>query len=256
LEPKYVIMIIVNSENYQDCQSAFFYFLRTMDIDGCNSLVLALITLKFDLTNLRQGESEMNNSILSIELLKSGDNNTWESAFRLLWPCAYHAAFQATGKLSADEAEDIAIRALEELTRRISKVKTFEDLQPFVSHISRCLAITELRKKLSLKRGEGQTVSLEDWHDQAETKDSETLELGEILELDHLLRKGLALLDTSSSLYIEEHFLNGLSYKEISSKHNVPIGTVCTLLARGIKKIQGELDQFPNLVGELKEFLR
>lgn len=202
----------------------------------------------------------MTESSPSIELLKAGDERSWEEAFRLFWPCAFHSASHPMAKLTPSEAEDVAIEALQELTRSIHKLKTVEEIKPFLSHMAYCMAITSLRKKLSAKRGAGKVSSLEhlteregsDW----EPSGDAPLEPLDNQELSSLLKQGLNSLDDQTVMILEDHFVRGLAYKEIAEKHRIPMGTVCTLIARGLKKIKSNLNFSPNLLKELKEYLR
>jgi RNA polymerase sigma factor (sigma-70 family) len=196
----------------------------------------------------------------SIYLLKQGDDFAWQSAFRILWPCAFHAAQHPLAMLTPSEAEDVASEALEELTRCVEKVKDFEELKPFVSRIAYCLAISLRRKKMAAKRGAAQTSSLEQMQESGETtwepSTLENLNPTDLKELDAILQKGMLLLDDQASRMIEDHFLSGLSYKEIADKYKVPLGTVCTHIARSLKKIRSEMNKSPNLLKEMMGFLR
>jgi DNA-directed RNA polymerase specialized sigma24 family protein len=63
-------------------------------------------------------------------------------------------------------------------------------------------------------------------------------------------------LDANARLLLMQKIGHQLTYREISLLHDIPIGTVCTKVARALVKIQAALQRSPTLVKEMRSFLR
>jgi len=78
----------------------------------------------------------------------------------------------------------------------------------------------------------------------------------EIRELVVLLKEGLGALDEETRTLLKEKIGDGLTYEELSRKHQMPVGTLCAKVARGLRNVRQALQGLPALVKELEEFLR
>src|SRR6266446_7586484 len=96
-----------------------------------------------------------------LRLLRHGDNDAWDAAFRWLWPVAFSVAELKLKPFLPGDVEDVAIEALEELVDKVREVEHVEELKPLASSIAHNLSVSRLRERFAKKRGAGQTESLE-----------------------------------------------------------------------------------------------
>jgi RNA polymerase sigma factor (sigma-70 family) len=201
---------------------------------------------------------EENDSLL--ESLRSGDTAAWSQAFELLWPIALHSARRLTLSPSGADAEGAASEALVQAVRRVGEVRSFNELKAFVAIIAYRRAISIVRYNLAEKR-RAISTAIPVFNGEAENNEiASSLLAGlsdlELAELVLLLRELLSGLDTSTRDLVFEKVANGESYADLSRKYGMPLGTVCSKVARGLKQLRKLLDESPRLMKELKEFLR
>jgi RNA polymerase sigma-70 factor (ECF subfamily) len=194
--------------------------------------------------------------------LQRGDQDAWDEAFRRLYPAAFSAARHPLAGLTPAEAEDVAIEALTLLLPKVKQVAAFDELRLLVVTIASRKAISEKRRQLADKRGGGDLTSLDALQDD-ETIRFEPAEqlLGRIngtdlRELSQLLDQALAALEPRHSGIVRDFLMQHLSYKELSEKYQMPIGSVGVSLARGLDKIRAHLHAMPKLWKELAAYLR
>ena len=198
----------------------------------------------------------------SMSSLKNGEESAWESAFRMLWPCAFRSAQHPAAGLTIPEAEDVACEALEKALHVIGRVENFHQLKALVARIAYCQAISLRRRNTAVKRGSGRTISANELYDTlSATHDGVHPSLGrldqtDLGELGRLLQDGMQCLDEQAQSLLRAHYVEGLTYREIAEKYKLPIGTVCTKLARSLKRVRLGLDRAPNLLNAIREFLR
>lgn len=193
--------------------------------------------------------------------LKAGDEEAWTRAFHRLWPLAFHAARHPNCNLTIEEAEDAASEALGQMVAQIENVKILEELKPLVVTIAYRRAVSLARHKSSAKRRpEGLAL------DPVTTNGVTALEIAEpvnsnlsdpeLRELLKFLNELLAGVDVDTRTFLVEKIGHGFSYVELSRKHEIPIGTVCAKVARGLQKLRRAMDASPAVKQELKAFLR
>jgi RNA polymerase sigma-70 factor, ECF subfamily len=78
----------------------------------------------------------------------------------------------------------------------------------------------------------------------------------ELRELIVLVRRALDVLEPANRVLLLEKFGQELTHQEISQRYNIPLGTVCTRVARGLRQVQAQLKNAPSLLKELREYLR
>jgi RNA polymerase sigma factor (sigma-70 family) len=174
---------------------------------------------------------------------------------------ALKAARLPAACLTAAEAEEVASEALAQLVPCIAKAATIEDLKALAATIAHRRAISSARAKSAAKRGPGPWVLAGGSGDDIADRDNfatgtlglSDLELGEMAVL---LKRALDGLDPQTRLLIHAKTVDGLSYQELSAKHQMPLGTVCARVARGLKQIRRQLEESPTLMKELRDFLR
>jgi RNA polymerase sigma factor (sigma-70 family) len=200
-------------------------------------------------------------SLPDLRDLQRGDENAWTDAFHFLWPCAYHAALNARGGTTPEEAEDLAIEAMRQLVGCIDTVKTAEGLKALLVVITRRRAISLVRSENAVKRPRvavhldalpgreaEQIVNRED------TTGPRTE--AEAAELLALLNKALNGLDVTARELILAQAVEGLTNRELSERFNLPQGTVSVKIMRGLQCLRLRLKETPGLLKELEAFLR
>lgn len=178
----------------------------------------------------------------NLDLLKAGDQATWDSAFQWLWPTAFAVARNKLFK-SPDEVQDIAIESITKLIRHVSKVGRVEELKAILAKITHDECVGYIRSNTALKRGEGNILSLDELLEQ--TGDhfvgstvSEDFGNRDLVRLIMNLAEGLK---PKEKLVFEEFHLHGLNYGDISSKHGIPQGSIGVYLKRAIETLRGLL---------------
>src|SRR5262249_28283184 len=96
-----------------------------------------------------------------LQALQAGDADAWDEAFRWLWPVAFGAARKVLQSHLPDDAEDTAVRGIEELVDKVKQLKSGDELRPLVASIAHNLAVSRLRQHFADKREGGKTESLE-----------------------------------------------------------------------------------------------
>ena len=195
-----------------------------------------------------------------IDALKIGDEQAWTLAFHDLWPLAMRAARHPELVLTREEAEDAASEALVQVVEQIEHVQTFDEVKSLAVTIAYRRAVSLARRKSAAKRQPkipSRDLAEQDW-DAREISDSMSSRLAdqEIRELVVLLKEALAALDEETRTLLKEKIGRGFSYEELSRKHQMPVGTLCAKVARGLRKVRHALQGLPALVKELEEFLR
>ena len=190
----------------------------------------------------------------SLDALKAGHNAAWEQVCQSLWSVALKAAQHPEACLLPYEAEDAASEAIVELVSRIQSIQSLDELKPLIITIAVRRAISLARKKSALKRrcGANDFAMLADVVAAAPGRSTDI----EREEMARLIRQALSVLDDETRLVLLAKIGQELTYQEISEKHGMPLGTVCTKVARGLKKIRAQLEGSPRLLKELTQYLR
>jgi RNA polymerase sigma-70 factor (ECF subfamily) len=178
-----------------------------------------------------------------LQALQQGDADAWDEAFRWLWPVVLAVAQLKLQPFCPNDAEDVAIEALEELVPKVREVKTVEELRPLAASIAHHRAVDLLRERFAKKRGAGKTESLEagqaeggaDCPDPA--ADSPVAEL-EQKELAQRIAQSLTELKPPSGEVLSDFFLHNLRYEEIARKHGLAVGSVGVYLQRGLAALR------------------
>jgi RNA polymerase sigma factor (sigma-70 family) len=194
--------------------------------------------------------------------LRRGDEKAWDEAFHRLYPPAFAAARHPLASLTPAEAEDIAIEALTLLLEKVSQVAEFDELRLLVITIASRKAISEKRRQLADKRGGGEVASLDAMQDDEAIRFEPAAQLAshlsdsDLRDLSYLLDSTLATLEPRQAELLRDFLLHHLSYKELSEKYGMPIGSIGVTLSRSLGKVRGNLKTMPKLWKELAAFLR
>lgn len=179
----------------------------------------------------------------NLRALQSGDKAAWDAAFDWLWPTVFAVAQLKLQPFLPDEAEDLAIEALEELVDKVQAVKSVEELKPLAASISHHRAVSRLRERFAQKRGAGKTESLDVLADEAGHTNEPASGISPLAELEQKelaerLRRSLSELKPPQGEILSDFFLMGLRYEEISKKRGVAIGSVGVCLKRGLEAMR------------------
>jgi RNA polymerase sigma-70 factor (ECF subfamily) len=189
-----------------------------------------------------------------LSALRAGDVVAWNAAFSHLWPVAVRAAYHPEACLVPWEREEVASEAILELIEHFDTVKSAEEAKALLATIAYRRAISFARKKFAAKR----TRPEEDDLKAAAEAASNPNQLCEIerAELICLLGRALNVLEPETRQLLMEKIEQASTYQEISVRHGLPLGTVCTKVARGLKKVCEQLQGNPWLMKELRGYLR
>jgi RNA polymerase sigma factor (sigma-70 family) len=194
--------------------------------------------------------------------LKRGDDEAWDETFRRLYPCAFSAARHPLASLTPAEAEDVAIEALTLLLPKIKEVDEFDELRLLVITIASRKAISEKRRQLADKRGGGDLTSLDALQDDENIRFEPAEQIAgrlnptDLRDLSRLLAAALSGLEPRNAELLRDFLVHHLSYKEMSEKYKMPVGSVGVNLARSLEKIRAQVKAAPKLWKELVSFLR
>jgi len=178
-----------------------------------------------------------------LRALQVGDEAAWDDAFDWLWPTVFAVAQTKLHPFLPDEAEDLAIEALEELVEKVRAVQSVEELKPLAASISHHRAVSRLRERFAQKRGAGKIESLDASADEAGHTNGPASEISPFAELEQKelaerLRRSLSELKPPQGEVLSDFFLLGLRYEEISKKRGVAIGSVGVYLKRGLEAMR------------------
>jgi RNA polymerase sigma-70 factor (ECF subfamily) len=195
--------------------------------------------------------------------LKKHDHDSWSEAFPILWKIAFRCANSASLNLSIEEAKDVAAQAMSDISSCVGKVDSYNGLKALTASISRRKAISFLRKKTAEKRGDANTHSInainsdgEEFVLQIPANDSDPASDMQVADLIIFVRIFVKTLDGKVGEVIVCVFIEGLSYKEVSDKLNIPVSTVGVYLSRGIQRLRKKIEEQPDLVKQFNELLR
>jgi len=175
--------------------------------------------------------------------LRRGDADAWDAAFRWLWPTVIAVAQLKLQPYCPNEAEDMAIEALEELVDKVHSIKSTDELKPLAASVAHNRAVSLLRERFARKRGEGKTESLDAPKDEERapvepvSEDSPLADL-EQKELAQRLGMSLAELKPPMGEVLTDFFLDHLRYEEIASKRGMAVGSVGVYLKRGLEAMR------------------
>jgi RNA polymerase sigma factor (sigma-70 family) len=194
--------------------------------------------------------------------LQRGDEAAWDETFRRLYPAAFAAARHPLAALTPSDAEDIAIEALTLLLPKVKQVAELDELRLLVITIASRKAISEKRRQLADKRGGGDLTSLDAMQDDETIRFEPAEQLlthlngTDLRELSQLLDTALSGLEPRQADLLRDFLMHHLSYRELSEKYRMPVGSIGVSLARSLDKIRAQLRTLPKLWKELAAYLR
>ena len=190
-----------------------------------------------------------------LERLAAGDPETWNEAFRCLYPVAFEAARSRLGEVLADECEDVALESLSEMLEKSAQVKSEGELKPLVAAIARNKATDRMRRHLTDKRGGNKLQSLDamlasNEGECAEIPHEPFLDSITLRELQGLLADLSVEVKKEYRVVLRDHFFDHLSYNEIAEKRKISVGSVGVYLQRGLASLRNVIARTPRLQRE------
>lgn len=191
---------------------------------------------------------------LCFDALKRGDPVHWRTAFAQFWPVALRAAHHPQAScLVPWEKEEVAHEAMLDWIDHFETLANMEEAKALLITISYRRAISAARRKYAAKRSAPPEVE-----EQFSASGSANLNGScdvERADVTLLLKKVLDSVEPDTRLMLIDK-IEGLTYKQISARYSIPIGTACTKVARGLEKMREQLRQTPMVMKELREHLR
>ena len=185
--------------------------------------------------------------------LEARDPRAWRCAFDALYPIAVKNASKCKGALGLEEAKELAMQAMSQIFgiveegrfrsrwMGLEKEEVLAQLGAMVAVIARRLRISSNRKHFSSKRQGGVIHTPLDESILSSASGYKMLELADALRIlrkvmeEHLnpLERGL----------LQDYYLEGLTLKELSVRHELPLGSVGTKIGRLLLKLRKKVEE-------------
>ncbi len=184
-----------------------------------------------------------------VERCLSGDEGAWNDLYRAYYAQVRFVVGWKRWGFSKNEVEDGIQEVFTELIRSLPNFRGDSKLSTFVERLAKNRCISHLRKKTALKRPkETYNVELEEGrgeegmsrhHLTSKEGDPEgTLMAG---ESHRELVKALEDMPEACRRIISLRYYRQMSYQEICSVLELPLGTVCSRLKRCLAKLKKEI---------------
>ncbi len=175
-----------------------------------------------------------------IQLLKKGDQDEWDKAYKWLWPTAKAVSRNVLASKLPDQIEDNAIEAIEAVIEKVKECNHISEIKAILARIAHNKGVDALKKHYSLKRGAGNVGSLSDEEKLGEIPDTTLEDLDSKYAKEHsneLIYKVLDNLNEKERKCVISFYLHQKSHKYISDEFNIPIGSIGVTITRGLKKM-------------------
>jgi RNA polymerase sigma-70 factor (ECF subfamily) len=146
--------------------------------------------------------------------------------------------------LSHADVEDCTSEALRRALEGYARLQPGAALRPWLLGIARHVALDARRARVRARRRDagGSADDEREPLDQVEAEQPDPHEQAVLAERTVRVQQAFGLLPTAQRQALSLH-AEGLSYRAIASELNVPIGTVCTWIARGRQTLARVLDE-------------
>jgi RNA polymerase sigma factor (sigma-70 family) len=200
------------------------------------------------------------------KLLEARDPRAWRCAFDALYPVALKNASNGKGALGLEDAKELALQAvdkifgiLEEARFRsrwvgLEKEEVLAQLGAMVAVIARRLRISSNRKHFSAKREGGNLHTPLEEALLSKDNGYKMLELADALRVMRKVIDGH--LDDNERELLQDYYLEGLTLKEVSTRHGMPLGSVGTKIGRVLLKLRKKVEEEGVNKESLTYFLR
>jgi RNA polymerase sigma-70 factor, ECF subfamily len=170
-----------------------------------------------------------------VRSIAAGDQH----ALHALYERAHRPVFTLTMRIVSNRqtAEELTLDVFHDVWRRAAKYEPEGGaVLGWVLNQARSRAIDRLRFEGRQKR---MTPSAEDWRQVTASRDSQ--EAIALRQQGELLRRALAVLAPDERQMIETAYFSELTYSEVASQLNQPLGTVKTRIRSGLAKLRQAL---------------
>lgn len=184
-----------------------------------------------------------------VERCLNGDQAAWVELYRAYYPQIRFVVGWKRWGFSKNEVEDGIQEVFTELVRSLPSFRSEAKLSTFVERLARNRCISHLRKRSALKRPkETQNVELEEGrgeegmgklHLKSSDGSPEDTVLSEESQGEVML--ALAELPEACRRIITLRYYRQMSYQEICSVLELPLGTVCSRLKRCLNKLKKKI---------------
>lgn len=153
--------------------------------------------------------------------------------------------------LSHADVEDCTSEALRRALEGHTRLQPGAALRPWLLGIARHVALDARRARVRALRRDAGAEGEEDRFERVETALPDPHEQAELAQRTARVQEAFGLLPTAQRQALSLH-AEGLGYREISAELNVPIGTVCTWIARGRQALARSLGESEASVTDTK----
>ncbi|MEI6343685.1 MAG: sigma-70 family RNA polymerase sigma factor [Verrucomicrobiota bacterium] len=191
-------------------------------------------------------------SVPELQLLQRGDPATWDRAFDLLWPDAYHVARRRLARMTSADAEDVAVMAIQDAAARVDRVHSFDEFRALVRLLAHRRAIDVVRSQLAATRQPPSPVTPFPPQDSEPPDDApEPWEQADAIDLARWLAGAMQALSPVEQGLLVGHYLEGRTHAELAEIHGLQRPTLGIRLARILVKLRRQLAAHPRLCHEL-----
>ena len=169
--------------------------------------------------------------------IQSGDRQAFTELLDIYEARVYRLAFRFTGTVS--DAEDVTQEIFLGVYKSLGSFKGHSALGTWIYRIAmnHCLEFRRKRRLDSIPYDEELTLASRDWRDDPE----QSARKG---ELSDRVEAALQRLSPQHRDVIILHELQGLTYQEVASALNVPVGTVKSRLSNAFRKLRDLLGNY------------
>ena len=172
-----------------------------------------------------------------------GDLRAWEPLFVTAWPVLVTFVHRLYRSFDEQDAEDIAQVSFEAATRGIATFTGVGSFRGWLFGIATRQAASFHRTRLTLKRGAGLLVSLEEVVEPRDGAKSPA-EVSAASDRAGILHRALGELCDEDRDLVHLHFFGELTFKEIAAIRKMNPKTVCTRLTRCKERLLVILGRF------------
>ena len=198
--------------------------------------------------------------------LEAREPRAWRSAFDALYPVALKNASNGKGALGLEGEQELAMEAVGRIFSIVKdgrfrsrwigleKEEVLAQMGALVAVISRRLRISSNRKHFSAKREGGKLHTPLEESLLSSGSGYKMLELADALRVLRKVMEGH--LDELDRALVQDYYLEGLTLKEVSVRHGLPLGSVGTKIGRILLKLRKKVEEEGVRKESLTYFLR
>jgi RNA polymerase sigma factor (sigma-70 family) len=187
----------------------------------------------------------------------------WDGVWEPLWATAKSAATHVLGGFLADDIEDVAIKSLTKIVRRLEfypDIKTLKQLRDFTASVAYDEAKSHLRENQAKKRGGGLADKIDADSKEAQNRpDSHQPRPDELAEAHERAKFVSDLLDPlqpRDKNILVDFYLRGYRHRELAEIYGLALGSIGTSIKRALDKLRYRLANDSRLQSHAHELVR